>query len=235
MRKAHQIRLVKRRAYLGADGARRKKFCGEYQRTLTQIWAKTDNAFFARLALEGERISCRKGCTYCCFQHVSVTLAHGTVVVDYLYSNDNVMRRFLSNYEQWQKSAGGISIEIDVLFKSAANASQPISSAKASIDPLSGRYFNLQIPCPFLVNSACAIYNIRPMCCAAHYSVNPCEWCSQTDPHKPRVYEVMPGRDGLYRLATLADPQFSIYQVTLPILIYRLLTEGLPTVVNDFR
>jgi Fe-S-cluster containining protein len=234
MHKAHQIRLVKRKAYLGADGARRKKFCGEYQRTVTQIWGKTRNAFFAELAPEGETISCKKGCTYCCFQHVSVTLAHGIVVVDYLYSNDDVMRQFLNNYEQWQKSAGGISKEIDVLFKSVTDASQLISSAKASIAPLSDRYFNLQITCPFLVNSACAIYNIRPMCCAAHYSVSPREWCSQTDPHRPRVYEVMPAPDDLYRLATLADPQFSIHQVTLPILIYRLLTEGLPTVVNDF-
>lgn len=235
MRKVHQIQLVKRKAYLGADGARRKKFCDEYQRTLTQIWAKTYNVFVASLALKGEKISCKKGCTYCCFQHVSVTLAHGIVVVDYLYSNDNVMRQFLSNYEQWQESAESISKEIDVLYRSAINTSQPISSLKASIDPFSDRYFDLQIPCPFLVKSACAIYNIRPMSCAAHYSVNPCEWCSQTDPHNSPTYEVMPSSDDLYRLATLADPRLSIYQVTLPILIYRLLTEGLSTVLNDFR
>lgn len=222
-------------AYLGVRGAERKKFCTEYRRTLTQIWARIDNDIRARLAPKGERISCKKGCTYCCFQHVGVTLAHGIAIVDCLYSTEIVMRQFLSNYEQWQESAGDISKEIDVLFKSSATRSQSISSAKAFTEPLSDGYFNLQIACPFLVNSACAIYNIRPMCCAAHISVDPCEWCSQTDPHKPRVYEVMPGHDDLYELYTLADPQFSVYQVTLPILIYRLLTEGLPTVVNDFR
>lgn len=235
MDKARQIRLVKRLAYLGAGGAKRKKLCTEYGRTLTQIWAKTDKVLLARLALKGERISCKKGCTYCCFQHVAVTLAHGIAVVDYLYSNENVMRQFLSNYEQWQKSAVSISKELDALFKSAANQSQSISAARALSEPLSDRYFNLQIACPFLVDSACAIYNIRPMCCAAHISVSPCEWCSQTDPHRPTVYEVMPADDDLYRLATLADPQFSICRVTLPILIYRLLIEGLPTVVSDFR
>jgi len=235
MRKAHQIRLVKRKAYLGADGARRKKFCAEYQRTLTQIWTKTYNVFVSSLALKGERISCRKGCAYSCFQHVSVTLAHGIVIVDYLYSNDNVMRQFLSNYEKWRESAESICKEMDVLYRLAMNTSQPISSLRASRDPLVDRYFGLQIPCPFLVKSACAIYTIRPMCCAAHYSVNACEWCSQTDQHNSPTYEVMPDDGDIYTLATLADPRSSIYQVTLPILIYRLLTEGLSTVLNDFR
>ena len=238
MRKAHQIRLVKRKAYLGADGAQRKEFCVEYQRTLTEIWAKTHHVFFAGLVLKGEKISCKKGCAYCCFQHVLVTLGHGIVIVDYLYSNDNVMRRFLSNYEQWQESAEGISKEIDVLYRSVVNTSQPINSLEVTIaplDPLLDRYFDLQIPCPFLIRSACAIYNIRPMSCTAHYSVNPCEWCSQTDPHNPSTYEVWPASDDLHRLATLADPQLSIYEVTLPLLIYRLLTKGLSTVLNDCR
>jgi Fe-S-cluster containining protein len=164
-----------------------------------------------------------------------VTLGHGIVVVDYLYSNDNVMRQFLSNYEQWRESAESISKEIDIRYRSAVNASQPISLMKASREPLIDRYFGLQIACPFLVKSSCAIYSIRPMCCAAHYSVNPPEWCSQTNPNNPRLYEVMPSEQYIYRLADLGPPLLSIYQVTLPILIYRLLTEGLSTILKDFR
>lgn len=235
MHKAHQIRLIKRKAYLGVDGARRKKYCAEYQQKLALIQTRTYDAFIARLTPKGERISCKRGCTYCCFQYISVTLGHGIVVVDYLYSNDNVMRQFLSNYEQWRESAESISKEIDMLYKSAINQSQPISLMKASTGPLTDRYFDLQIPCPFLVKSSCAIYSIRPMCCAGHYSVSPNEWCSQTNPNKPCIYEVMPSEQDIYGLAVLGPPLLSIHQVTLPILVYRLLTEGLSTVLKDFR
>lgn len=234
MRKAHRIQLVMRKAYLGGDGARRKKYCAEYRQTLALVQTRTHDAFVARLTSKGERISCRKGCTHCCFQHVSATLGHGMAVVDYLYSNDNVMSQFLSSYEQWRGSGESISREIDTWYSSAVNASQPISLMKASIEPLSKRYFGLQIPCPFLVESSCAIYSIRPMCCAAHYSVDEPQWCSPTIPNEPRLYEVMPSRQDIYRLGVLGPPLLSIYQVTLPILIYKLLTEGLSTIVKDF-
>jgi len=235
MRKAHQIQLIKRKAYLGADGARRKKYCAKYQQTLALIQTKIYDALVARLTLKGERISCKKGCTYCCFQHIWVTLGHGIAVVDYLYSNDNVMRQFLSNYEKWRESAESISKEIDIWYRSTINASKSISLMEAFREPLTERYFDLQIPCPFLVKSSCAIYSIRPICCAAHYSVSPPEWCSQTNPNNPRLYEEVPSEQDIYRLAVLGPPHLSVYPVTLPILIYRLLTEDLSTVLKDFR
>ena len=234
MNKVRKIRNVKRKAYLGSVGTQRKKFCTEYQRASAQILDKMYKTFVVGLTQKGKRISCKKGCTYCCFQHISVPLAHGIVIVDYLYSNDKVMKIFLSNYGQWQDAAGTIPKEFDAKYISAVKTSDPNVLLTLHGDYLTSRYFNMQIACPFLVKSTCSIYAVRPMCCASHYSTDPCEWCSPTNTNHPVTYEVMPSDDDLYKLASLAGPQLSIYQATMPSLVYNILTEGLPSVLNKF-
>ena len=46
----------------------------------------------------------------------------------------------------------------------------------------------MQIPCPFLVNQECLIYEVRPFACASIYSVTPSEWCSPSSVQDPRVF-----------------------------------------------
>ena len=233
MREAARIRQVRNKAYTGTRGAERQRFCLAYRETLTRILAKASDALVSELALKGEKVSCTRGCAYCCFQHISAPAAHAIAVVDYLYSNDEALAQFLRNYGPWREAAGELSNEIDAIYNSAIDPSQPWSPAQESGKALSCRYLSRQIPCPFLVKSACIIHQVRPICCAAHYSVSPPEWCSATDLHDLHTYEAMPGSSDLQELVKLAPLRLSLYHAAIPTMVYRLLTEDLTDILGD--
>ena len=228
MHKTHQIRNIKRKAYEGVSGAKRKQFCDEYRRVLPQIYSNLHNGFTKTLQ-EGEQISCKKGCFYCCYQYVGVTLAHGIVIVDYLYSHGGVLDNFLNNYPQWQESAADISREIDGELNLIIQKRSPTAILRHSVDPLVSGYFDIQVRCPFLLNSSCSIYEVRPLNCAGHYSTSPCEWCSKSSPKEPTIKEVFPSESDIIKLNSLSNVTPSLFhQSTMPIMVYELLVNGLP-------
>ena len=229
----HQIKRIEARESIGSYGAWRKSFCEKYLQLLEEIRNNTHNGLLNILDLKKETITCRKGCYFCCYQHITTSLAQGIVIVNYLYSNEMLLKQFLRNYPKWRHSGKNISDTIDHVREEALSTSQSLASAISSTKPLSERYFQMSIPCPFLVNSICAIYCVRPMCCSSHYSVSPPEWCEATNPNEPTIHEVIPKDVDIYRLAELDGPQLTLFELTLPTLIYRLLTEGLSSLLKS--
>jgi Fe-S-cluster containining protein len=96
-------------------------------------------------------------------------------------------------------------------------------------------YHAFAIPCPFLDGSQCAIYPVRPVCCAAYFSVSPPDYCRSDSTTLASILEVTPSQVNLQRLAELADPRLSLHQESLPKLVYKLLTKGLPEVVLELE
>lgn len=235
MHKTHQMKNIERKAYKGASGARRKQFCDEYRRVLPQIYSNLYNGYIKTLK-EGEQISCKKGCFHCCYQHVSVNLAHGILLVDYLYSHDVVLNNFLNNYSQWKESAGDISHELDAEFNLAIQERNLTAILRHYNNPLSSSYFDIQVPCPFLLNSCCSIYKVRPLNCAGHYSTSPCEWCSKSSPKEPKIREVLPAESDMIKFISLPNvtPNLFLHQSTMPIMVYELLVDGLPAFLSKF-
>lgn len=230
-----QIQRVQKRENAGDYGDWRNKLCKEYQELRSQVQHETHEAFLKTIELKEESIICKKGCTYCCFQHITAPLAEGMVIINYLYSNQKILEQFLRNYDKWKHKARGISNRIDQIRLQYMSMPQSSLSQLHSTDTLSDRYFEMKIPCPFLLNNACAIYQLRPMCCACHYSVSQPEWCSPENPNKPIIYEALPSEMHIYRLATFIDPRFLIYQYTLPVLIHRFLNEGLTPLLKEIE
>lgn len=229
---AHQIQRIETRERIGSYGAWRKSFCEKYLQALDEVRSDTHKAVLRILDSKGETITCRKGCVHCCYQHMPVSLAHGIVIVDYLYSNKTVLKQFLHNYQKWRHSGKNISDSIDHRREQALSTSQSLGSAISYMEPLSEHYFEMSIPCPFLSNSICTIYSVRPMCCSSHFSISPSEWCKPTNPNKPTIHEAIPKETDIYRLAEIGGPQLSLYVLTLPTLVYRLLTEGLSPILK---
>lgn len=234
MRESRRIRQIKDRAYAGAQGARRKDFCIAYRETLTRIRAKTETQFAAKLSFLGEKVSCAKGCSTCCFQHISAPAAHAIAVVDFLYSREPVLTQFLENYRPWHEIAGNLCDEMDSAYNAAIDPSLESSSGEFG-KALSRKYFSQKIPCPFLVKSACSIYEVRPICCAAHLSVGPREWCDPADTHDIHTYEAVPGGTDLQELVGLAPVRLSIYHITLPIMVYQMLTQDLSAILEEIN
>lgn len=226
-----QVQEIEKKAHTGAYGAWRKAFCQEYRHLLSQIRAETLSDFRQHLTSTGESITCRKGCVHCCYQYMSISIAHGIAVVDFLYSHEAVLRRFLANYQKWRRSIESSPVNLDIL-KRLEECTTLRPTPRHPSQELLTSYFNMSVACPFLVDSACAVYAVQPICCGSHYSISPPEWCRVSSPNPPHIYEAVPSEVSLRRLAGLADPRLAAHQETLPTLVYRLLTEGLPAVLQ---
>jgi Fe-S-cluster containining protein len=229
MHNAHRIKKVKRKAYEGVSGAKRRQFCDAYRRVLPAIYSNLHKRCIESLK-EGEQISCNKGCFYCCYQHVGVTLADGVVIVDYLYSHEGVLGNFLNSYPEWQMAAADISREVDAECNLAVETGNLGASLRHSDD-----YFDIQVRCPFLLGSNCSIYEVRPLNCAAHYSTSPCEWCAKGSPEKPVLREMLLDESDMIKLMALPNitPGLFLHRTTLPILVYELLVDGLPAFLRE--
>ncbi|OPY85409.1 MAG: hypothetical protein A4E71_02073 [Smithella sp. PtaU1.Bin162] len=221
-----QIEKIEAKENIGSYGAWRREYCGKYRKSLIQARNNSYNSLIKTLTSKGEMITCRKECTYCCFHYVAVPLAHGMVIVDYLYNNKELLKTFIHNYEKWRHKGYNISNIIDHTRTQAFSSSMPINDIIAVTRPLSTRYLEMNIPCPFLVNNTCFIYAVRPLPCSGQYSVSPPDWCAHATEEKAVIHQLVPDDEDLIKIMQLAAPQLMLYEVTLPIMIYKLLTEG---------
>ena len=231
--RSRQFKKTEAKENRGSYGAWRKEFCRKYLEMLIRLRKNTYNSFVETLTSKGEMITCRKGCVYCCFEHVTVSAAHGIVIVEYLYKKPELLKQFVHNYEKWRHKGRNISDSIDRIRIQAASSLMPIDSVMAAIGPLSARYVDMDIPCPFLVDNRCFIYNVRPLPCSGHYSVSPPAWCAPDTSQNPIVHQLIPTKEDLANIVLLADPRYILYELTLPTMIYKLLTEGSLSVIKS--
>lgn len=227
------IEKIEEKENAGPYGAWRREFCGHYREVLVRARDKIYNALEIRLASKGEEVTCRKGCTLCCFHYVAVPLAHGIVIVDYLYHRKKVLRKFIENYEQWLHKGLAVAQAVDETRMRAFSSSMPINDIITVTRPFSMRYLKMKIPCPFLDHDACLIYAVRPLPCSGQYSVSPPEWCSLDREEEAVIHHLIADDEDLLSLLELAGPRLMVYELTLPLMIYRILTEGSASLIQS--
>lgn len=230
---SRQIKKIEKKEKKASYGVWRKEFCKKYFETLIQIQNNTLNTLVEKLSSEDETITCRKGCTHCCFHYVTVSLAHGIVIVDYLYKNKDLLRQFISNYEEWHNKGYAVSDSIDRTRLEALSSSMPFDRVLADTRPLSERYLDMNIHCPFLLDNKCFIYDVRPMSCSGHFSVSPPDWCGHASGQEPVLHNLVPNDEDLIEIIRLADSRLVLYELTLPTMINKLLTEGASSIMNE--
>ncbi len=93
------------------------------------------------------KIACGKGCGYCCNTRVEIIEPEAIFIYDYIKNN--------LNEEQ---------------LNSIFNKIQDIVNITSQIDK--NQHVNLQLPCIFLNNNECSIYEIRPFTCREYHSVD---------------------------------------------------------------
>ncbi len=228
-----RIRRTEDKEKKGSHGEWRKEFCRKYLAQLTKSREDAFDSLIKSLAEDGETISCRKGCTYCCYHYVTVSLAQGIVIVDYLYKRKDLLKQFLDHYERWQEQGKSIADDIDGRRIQALSSSLPIDLVIRDTRPLSTRYFRANIPCPFLLDNQCSIYALRPPSCSGHHAISPPERCAPESKLQPDIRRSMPSDEDFIKIVQLADSRLSLYELTLPTMIYRLLTEGSAAMMSE--
>lgn len=97
-----------------------------------------------------ENIDCKQGCSYCCHLRVSCYRIEAKAIA-----------KHISTLPHWQK---------DIFFERIADYCKKTPTDKSKL-------LVLNLPCPFLINSKCSIYEIRPFTCRQYHSrdVRACE------------------------------------------------------------
>jgi len=225
-----QVAKIERSAHQGEYGIWRKTFCRDYREVMVRICRAAAAEQEAYITSLSSSVSCHKGCVYCCSQYVSISIAHGLVITDYLYKHQEFLDHFLRRYEKWLQTLAGtpalVTLEQYTTFSPVVRR-----TPQALLDD----YAKLDVPCPFLLNSSCTIYAVRPICCASHVAISPPEFCMAENADSALICEMVLSSDGLRELALLGDRMLTMHQESLPFLVYRLLTEGFPEVTRKLE
>ncbi|MBI5896892.1 MAG: YkgJ family cysteine cluster protein [Desulfobacterales bacterium] len=230
---SRQIKKIEKKESKGQLGQWRRSFCKTYPELLVEIRRHTHQSLTATLAEKGEQITCRKGCTYCCHHYVTVSLAHGIAIVDFLYQHGQRLREFISSYEKWHEGGYAIAAGIDHERLQAQASHMPVDRVLRDTRPLSAHYLDMNIPCSFLAGDICSIYDVRPLSCSGHYAISPPADCAPNSPQPPTVHHLIPQDRDLMQLVRLADARLAIYELSLPIMIHRLLHEGSAVLMDE--
>jgi len=123
----------------------------------------------------GLSISCRMGCAACCRMMVPLSPPEAFALRDYVEQLPEDRRNRLNARLTETKSALEKQGLLEPL-QAVADASEPLEDEQ--LDPINRAYYGLRLPCPFLENELCSIYEARPAACRELLVTSPAELCN---------------------------------------------------------
>lgn len=122
----------------------------------------------------GKTISCQKGCAACCRQMIPVSPPEAFALMEAIHTlPQDHQARIKQNLAQTRlrlQMAGLLSSLQDL-------ANSPNQMTDEDLDSLNRAYYALRLPCIFLENEICSIYEHRPAGCRGHLVSSPAELC----------------------------------------------------------
>ena len=123
-------------------------------------------AFLQRAGDEGQPVSCKKGCAWCCHQEV-FAITH-----EFLFLNEYVQKHMTEE-------------EQDAVMKRARE------KVKLSMNKSVAEQLKIRAACPFLDSGTCLVYKVRPMACRIYLSAS--EPSCRKEHDKPSDKRSFPG------------------------------------------
>jgi len=122
----------------------------------------------------GRTISCRMGCAACCRMLVPLSAPEAFALRDYVEQLPIDRRTHLLNRISDTKDR----LTREGLwdrFNDVAEATRLLPDEE--LDPINQSYYALRIPCPYLENEMCSIYEARPSACRELLVTSPAKLC----------------------------------------------------------
>lgn len=127
-----------------------------------------------RVCEAGQTVSCHKGCAACCRMLVPISVPEAFVLANRMERLEPPERERLQSkldLAQQQLARAGLLKQLSAL----AESQDPVSDE--AIEPLNRAYYALRMPCPFLENEVCSIYDDRPAACRELAVTSPATDC----------------------------------------------------------
>lgn len=122
----------------------------------------------------GNTISCRKGCAACCRMMIPLSPPEAFTLYDHVRSLPSERQRRIAERMAAAKSIlleQGLWPELTEM----GDTMHPPDDEK--LEPINRAYYALRLPCPFLEDEVCSIYDERPAACRELLVTSPAEWC----------------------------------------------------------
>ncbi|NJD09035.1 MAG: YkgJ family cysteine cluster protein [Gemmatimonadetes bacterium] len=132
---------------------------------------------------EGRAVSCRKGCGACCSQLVPLAPLEawhlGALIARLPEPRQGVIRARFAAARQGLGEAGML-----------AEVRDPVARRLPDVPTFAKRYLAQDIPCPFLEDGACSIYEERPIICREYLVTSSPAYCARPEPGSIRTVPV---------------------------------------------
>lgn len=140
----------------------------------------------------GQTISCRMGCAACCRMLVPLSAPEAFALGDYLTQLPADQRNRMT--DRLNETTARLRQE-GLLDQLQEVADSPQALPDDALDPINRAYYALRLPCPFLENEICSIYEARPAACRELLVTSPAELCQDLvkNPVKPLPVSVRVG------------------------------------------
>ena len=215
-------------AYAGETGRRRRQFCLDYAAFKKSAIAQGNELLQKRVADAGEIVSCKKGCSNCCILYVIATLQEAECIVYYLYQHEAELQHFTRAYRAWKQGLGLFEHRLERIDRMIARniAGKLSAGEQEQFNSDINAYTARNVFCPFLIDHACSIYEVRPFVCAGLVAVTPPDWCtwdgSGTSQAKYHKIELKLDEEMPYFIRTRSPILFG----SMPELVHHLLEKG---------
>ena len=135
----------------------------------------------------GHPISCRMGCAACCRMLVPVSAPEAFALKDMIQALPDARRaetmKKLVDARVRLERTGLLTRLTDI-----AETTKPLTDEE--MEPVNREYYALRMPCPFLDNETCSIYEDRPAACRELLVTTPAELCQDMIKNQVRALPV---------------------------------------------
>lgn len=128
----------------------------------------------ARASENGKTLSCRKGCAACCRMMVPLSPPEAFALRDYVRALPPERRQRVAERLAQAKSRL-LSAGLWQRLVELGDTTEPPDDE--ALEPVNRAYYALRMPCPFLEDEVCSIYEERPAACRELLVTSPAEWC----------------------------------------------------------
>jgi Fe-S-cluster containining protein len=221
-------------AYRGRIGRKRETYCVRYIAAKTRLLQEVGKKLASAEMELGKKVTCEKGCTICCSMYIEATIQECEAIVYFLYHHESPLASFLHAYPAWRAALR----EQGDIFKGRSRYWQPQPTAEKAASlwreftEEEDRYFAQGIPCPFLSDGLCSIYEVRPYVCASYGAVTPPEYCRCGSANEPKVVKAIPRGVRSDRSFYYPDQLSARVLSTMQVMVYEVLKSGLTCYSN---
>ena len=217
--------LFGRIAYAGRVGKERERWCKDYITLKTKQLGNIETDQVRHASEINKQISCSKGCSYCCSQHIGVSLQDGDAIVYWLHLHQDIRDGFMDRYPAWRESLRrheAVYQQVnEAVAASIVNPNDP--STIKELTQKAKSYQELNVLCPFLDQEICSIYPVRPFVCATYVVVSPPDQCKASSIKAPEQLSSV--------CQPTAPPYFygsedALILSSLPLLLYEIIKVG---------